>query len=888
MITSRTLARSSFLAWGAALFAFAALGCGSSGNSGAVDGGSPSLDGTLGDGHARSDAPVLGSPDTSGGSHPKVTCDAGCPKGLTCVEGVCTPPQATCTADSQCEYDSFCSKGQCVPYSAGGSKNDPSCTLTIPAGVFAPTVFCEFPIADGGVPATDPFPGYVDVQATPIVVNFNQAPGGPDAGVTGPPSIVVPFTVPVAGGYTENAGVIRVLKGTDCTVEANLGNGAMLVADAGANLGGAGVPDPMRSSTAVAVGDLDGDGVAEIVAYTGDLSIVAFTRKHGVWGPLWPTIHATTDGTTRFTAAVLGGESWSGPSIHDLDDDGAPEIIVEGYVLDGQTGVLKAPLPTDYALYYFNATSVSLGSPPVLADLDSNGKVELLTGSNSWVYDATMKAWVDDPSYPLTTATPTGWTAVADFSPYDGKHQPEIAVASNGTISVYNRDHSVFMGMAALPVPDDGGGPPTIADFDGDGLPEVGLAAKDFYTVFDPDCQGTPRPGGKCATSGTTACDTAVPVTVDGVATTTLGPPMACPTFELWSRKTQDHSSDITGSSVFDFQGTGTSQVVYADECFARVYSGTNGAVQFSQYHSSCTWLENPVVADVDGDFHADLVVMSNTACGPVGVGIDCGGSLDANGVDTTFVGEACQVDQDCVSGSCDSGYCRCTTSADCCSAGVDATCVEEGLMCAPPPTGTAGTGNTCRAPHPHGVEGIRVYKDAKNRWVPSRSIWNQDAYSVTNVNENGTVPKTSAWAANWTTTGLNNYRENVPGNPDVKAAPDLTAQAGPNFSCGSGDAIFAAPVCNRGTAPVGAGVVVGFYAGSADGGTKLCSATTMTALQIGQCEPVSCTWTAPPTTQGTQVEVTVVANDGDGTPVCDPKNNLGLVENVFCPLGPK
>jgi hypothetical protein len=859
-------------------------GCGGSGSGSGGDGGS--LDGTVADG--QSDALVLKNADASKPDGAK-SCDAQCPQGLVCVAGTCQPPQPTCTTNAACEYDSYCRAGACVPFgSPPDAGNDPTCTLTIAPGVFAPTVSCQFPAADGGVPASDPFPGYVDVQATPIVVNFNQV-AGTDGGVSGPPSIVVPFTVPVAGNYTENAGVVRVLRGTDCSIEANLGNGAAAVADAGANIAGGGVPDPMRSSTAVAVGDLDGDGVAEVVAYTGDLSVVAFTRKQGVWGPLWTTVHATTDGTTRFTAAVLGGESWSGPSLHDVDNDGLVDVIVEGYVLDGQTGVQKAAPPSDYALYYYNgSTTLSLGSPPVVVDLDANAQVELLNGSNSWVFDPTTKAWVDDPKYPLSNATPTGWTAVADFSPYDGLHQPEVAVAADSTISVFNRDHSVFLGMNAIPVPGGGGGPPTIADFDGDGLPEIGLAAKDFYTVFDPDCQGTPRPGGKCATATTAACDTSVAVMLNGGATTTLGPPVACPSFVLWSRKTQDHSSDVTGSSVFDFQGTGAAQVVYADECFARVYSGANGQVQFSQYHSSCTWLENPVVADVDGDFHADLVVMSNTACGPVGVGIDCGGSVDTNGVDTTFVGEVCQANQDCVSGSCDQGYCRCTTSADCCSAGVDATCVEQGLMCAPPPAGTPGTGSTCRAPHPHGVQGIRVYKDAKNRWVPSRSIWNQHAYSVTNVSESGTVPKTSAWVANWVTPKLNNYRENVPGNPDVKGAPDLTAQAGPNFTCAAGTAVFEAPVCNRGTAPVGAGVQVGFYSGAGDAGTLVCSAATTTPLAVGQCEAVSCQWTAPPTSATSAVNVTVVANDGGGTPVCDTTNNVGLVEGVFCSTGPK
>src|SRR5262249_39166195 len=158
---------------------------------------------------------------------------------------------------------------------------------------------------------------------------------------------------------------------------------------------------------------------------------------------------------------------------------------------------------------------------------------------------------------------------------------------------------------------------------------------------------------------------------------------------------------------------------------------------------------ENPVVADVDGDFRAELVVASNTACGPIGVGIACG-MLDSNGVDMTYPGLICQQSSDCVSGTCDSGLCRCQTAADCCPAKDASKCLEQGYACAPPPAGTGGTGNTCRAAHPHGVQGIRVYKDAANRWVSSRKIWNQHAYAVTNANADGTIPQTSNWAANW------------------------------------------------------------------------------------------------------------------------------------------
>ena len=38
---------------------------------------------------------------------------------------------------------------------------------------------------------------------------------------------------------------------------------------------------------------------------------------------------------------------------------------------------------------------------------------------------------------------------------------------------------------------------------------------------------------------------------------------------------------------------------VYGDECFTRVYDGVTGKVLYSRFRTSCTWYENPVVADV-------------------------------------------------------------------------------------------------------------------------------------------------------------------------------------------------------------------------------------------------------------------------------------------------
>jgi hypothetical protein len=839
-------------------FAVAFAACGSSNNNSFPIGGDggPGEGSVVTDGRAGSDGPTFGTDGSSPGQN---TCDAGCPNGLTCDFGVCEPMQPACVTNSDCEDDTYCKSGMCVPYGYGGVTNDPSCKQSVPPGAFAPTVLCQFIAA----PAGDAFPDFLDVQATPIVVNFDKS----SMSGTSIPSIVVPFTVDVpatataGGSYTENRGIIRILKGSDCSLIANL---------AGVDLDGDGIVDWANSPSAVSVADLNGDGVPEIVAYMGDFTTIAFTRVAGTWKPLWPKVKATNANGSVFVSTIDGvyatppnpspgsTDVWSGPSIHDLDNDGKPEIVREGYVINGQTGVLRAAPPTGYASY-------SVGIPPVVADLYNDGNAYLTTGAHIWKFVGSTSTWTEVASYETGTPTVAGWVGIADFNPYDGKKAPEVAVAQNNNISVYSLDHSVFMGLSVA-VPGNGGGPPTIADYDQDGLPEVGLAGEDYYTVFDPDCQATPRTGGKCVSR--TSCD--------------FGTNGACPDYILWSRHTQDHSSDITGSSVFDFAGAGTPQVVYGDECFARVFSGFDGTVLFSQYHSSCTWIENPVVADVTGDFHSEIVVPSNLACAPVGApangGITCG-QLDANGVDATFVGAQCQQNADCISGTCDSGYCRCTTSAQCCSLNNDAQCIEAGTQCAPPPAGTPGTGNTCRAPHPHGLQGIRVYGDAKDRWVQSRQIWNQHAYAVTNVDETGTVPSTSTWPANWSTMGLNNFRQNVPGEADGNPEGDLTAQAGNFFTCAGGQATFDEPICNRGTAPVGAGVNVGFYVS----GMLVCSAKTTMSIAIGACIPVGCTWSSPPGTMAGATNVNVVVDDGGMTPECDTGNDKGLVTNVFC-----
>ena len=805
-----------FLGIGVAVFALVqACSCSDEGESATNEPGTGGGSGGVGGGDANPDSLIF--PDGNGGDT-SATCPGGCPEGQVCINGFCVI-QTACAKDDDCQNDSYCEPGTgCVPWGTPPGKNhDPTCQVGLPPGNFAPAIKCEFSKA----PAGDPFPNHLDVQATPVVVNFNK----PGQGV---PSIVAPFTATVPASYTENQGVIRVLRGDDCQLEANLGGGQ------------SGYSGWLISSASVAVVDLDGDGGADIVAKGADGHLVAFTRKAGSWGVLWQS------------SATIAGGNWAGPSIHDLDDDGVPEVIREGTVVDGKTGVIKGASPPGYA-------SHSQGLDPVLANLDQDPAIELTNGQTVWQW--TSSGWQAETYF---TSSGPGFPAVADFGAYGASlpaTNPELAVVRAGSIAIYAMDGTVVLGP--LSVPGGGGGAPTIADYDGDGLPELGVAGQAFLTVYDIDCSASPRPNGKC--QNTNGCDDANAV------------PGACPAGILWSRRTQDISSNITGSSVFDFEDDGKAEVVYADECFVRVYSGQTGKVLFSQFRSSCTWYENPVVADTDGNFRADLVTPSNMACSAGGAGIACNAPLiNADGVDATFAGSGCLVNADCPSNVCDNGYCRCTTTGQCCSAGTDQACADQGFKCAAPPAGTPGTGNTCRSAHPKGVQGIRVYQDATDRWVRSRTIWNQHAYAVTHVNEDGTVPKTSAWKNNWLDPTLNNFRQNVPGDASGQDIPDMTAGVG-GFKCVPSGAQLSAPVCNRGTAPIGVGVKVGFYEGT----TKLCETATTKALNPGECETVSCVWTSPPPSTG--VDVTVLSDDDSSKTECKEKNNQGTVFGVKC-----
>ena len=306
-----------------------------------------------------------------------------------------------------------------------------------------------------------------------------------------------------------------------------------------------------------AIGDLDG------VPGNG-LEIVAVTQQSGL-------IAFRANGTVYWRSAEMRGTvAGQNPSINiaDLDADGVPEVIAGASVFNGRTGAVR---------WVGTGTRGVNGQGPlsVVADLDGDGRLEVIAGRTVYEHDGRVR---------FGTADSDGFSAVADLLDAAGRSGrdgvPEVIVVARGVLYALEPRRGAVRWMVNIPGMTTLGGAPTVGDFDGDGQMEVGVAGASAYSVLDPGCTG---PTNGCAAAGV-----------------------------RWSATTEDTSSQVTSSTVFDFNGDGAAEVVYNDEERFMVLDGRTGRVVFQNYNPSQTRTEQAIVADADGDGRADIVFGAN------------------------------------------------------------------------------------------------------------------------------------------------------------------------------------------------------------------------------------------------------------------------------------
>jgi hypothetical protein len=181
---------------------------------------------------------------------------------------------------------------------------------------------------------------------------------------------------------------------------------------------------------------------------------------------------------------------------------------------------------------------------------------------------------------------------------------------------------------------------------------------------------------------------------------------------------------------------------------------------------------------------------------------------------------------------------------------------------------------------------GIVVFRDAMDRWAASRPIWNQHAYHVSHVADDGTLPRTSLWTPNHEVPGLNHFRMNAQGDLERLGAADLTVAiaSGMDLCDASGLVALRARVCNRGTNPVPDGARVVFFRGVPEEGAEIACETTLPRLLApAECTEVSCSATFPP--DATSRDAVVVVDPDGEVFECRDGNNRGVVPTGACLL---
>jgi len=298
--------------------------------------------------------------------------------------------------------------------------------------------------------------------------------------------------------------------------------------------------------------------------------------------------------------------SYETPALADLDGDGVVEIVA--VEIDPSVPFVDNPPARVVALHADGSTvmtglwnlaghSVALGAVAI-ADLDGDGDGEIMVDSS--VFDHTGN---------LVWSTLDQGGGVASAADLDGDGDLEVISGPQA----FHHDGSVYFD----PLPGESG-LSAVADLDADGQPEVlTVMWPDGITIIEHD--GSVSHSGVLPTIGGRRPPALHDIDGDDVIDLLIASDEGFSAVRtdltvMWTALNDDKSG-MSGATAFDFLGDGSAEAIYADETQVHVY-GPGGSTLMTSPRASWTSIEYPVVADVDNDGSAEIVITSNYGYG--------------------------------------------------------------------------------------------------------------------------------------------------------------------------------------------------------------------------------------------------------------------------------